>query len=165
VGIIGGAAVDKFGNVNTTAFWATPPGANPGPPKTRLPGSGGANDIACGCKRVVIMMTHEKKRFVERLDYITSPGYLFGADDREKYNFIGGGPVAIVTTLGVLRPHPVSKEFQLVSYHAFSSVDEVKANTGWDLKVAGDVGVTPVPTEGELKNLRAVDVTGMLKKQ
>jgi glutaconate CoA-transferase subunit B len=109
-------------------------------------------------------MTHEKKRFVEKLDYITSPGYLSGAGDREKYNFIGGGPVAVITTLGVMRPHPVSKEFQLVSYHASSCVDEVKANTGWDLKVAQDVCVTPAPTESELRNLRTVDVTGMLKK-
>ena len=100
----------------------------------RLPGSGGANDIASGCKRVVIMMAHEKKRFAEKIDYITSPGYLTGGNAREKYNSSGGGPVAIVTTLGVLRPDPVTKEFRARTYHAFSSIDEIKANTGWDLK-------------------------------
>lgn len=164
VGLIGGAAIDKFGNVNTTAFWADMKPVNPGPPKTRLPGSGGANDIASGCKRVLIMMTHEKKRFVEKLEYLTSPGYLTGGNARDEYNFVGGGPSAIITTLGIMRPDPVTKEFMISSYHSFSSIEAMKENTGWDLKIAPDVHVTPDPTESELKNLRIVDVTGMLKK-
>jgi glutaconate CoA-transferase, subunit B len=165
LGLIGAAQIDRFGNVNTTGFWTDPTSTHFGPPKTRLPGSGGANDIASGCKRVVIMMAHEKKRFAQRVDYITSPGYLTGGNARDKYSFIGGGPVAIITTLGVLRPDPVTKEFQLETYHAFSNIDEVKANTGWDLKISPKVGVTPEPTAKELETLRSVDVTGMLKKK
>ncbi len=165
LGIIGAAQIDKFGNVNTTGFWTDPRNTRFGPPKVRLPGSGGANDIASGVKRVVIMMAHEKKRFAEKVDYITSPGYITGGNDREKYNFIGGGPVAIITTLGILRPDPVTKEFQLDTYHPFSSIEEVKANTSWDLKVSPNVSVTPPPTERELEILRSVDVTGMLKKK
>ena len=164
VGLIGGAQIDKFGNVNTTGFWADPDSKHFGPPKTRLPGSGGANDIACGCKKVLIMMSHEKRRFADKIDYITSPGYLTGGNAREKYNFVGGGPAAIITTLGIMRPNPVTREFELASYHSFTTIDEVIANTGWALKVAANVTVTPDPTEAELKHLRAVDVTGMLRK-
>jgi len=164
LGIIGAAQVDKFGNVNTTGFWEDPTSPHFGPPKTRLTGSGGANDIACGCKRVVIMLAHEKKRFAEKVDYITSPGYLDGGNAREKYHFVGGGPVAIVTTLGILRPDPVTKEMLIDSYFPFSSVEEMKANTAWDLKVSPGVKVTPEPTAEELKVLRAVDVTNVLKR-
>ncbi len=165
LGIIGAAQVDKFGNVNTTGFWADPANPHFGPPKTRLNGSGGANDIACGCKRVVIMMAHDKKRFAEKIDYITTPGYLNGGTEREQYNFVGGGPVGIVTTLGILRPDPVTREFYLESYYPFSSIEEIKANTTWDLKISPTVTVTPEPTAEELKVLRSVDVTGMLKKK
>ena len=165
LGIIGAAQVDKFGNVNTTGFWAEPENPRFGPPKTRLNGSGGANDIGSGCKRVVIMMAHELKRFSKKVDYITTPGYLGGGNERDKYNFVGGGPVAIVTTLGILRPDPVTKEFMLDTYYPFSSVEEVKACTGWDLKISPTVSVAPEPTEGELKALRAVDATGMLKRK
>jgi len=111
------------------------------------------------------MMTHELKRFAAKVDYITTPGFLNGGNEREKYNFIGGGPVAIVTTLGILRPDPVTKEFMIDTYYPFSSIDEMKANTGWDLKVSPNVGITPEPTAGELEALRSVDVTGMLKKK
>jgi glutaconate CoA-transferase subunit B len=165
VGIIGGAAVDKFGNVNTTAFWHEKPGSNPPPPKLRLSGSGVANDIACGCKRFLIMMTHEKKRFPNKIDYISSPGYLNGGEDRKRHPFAGGGPAAIITTLGIMRPDPQTKEFMISSYHSFSSIEAMQENTGWELKVAPDVCVTPVPSQNELENLRAVDVTGFLKKQ
>lgn len=104
-------------------------------------------------------------RFVEKVDYITSPGYLTGGDARSKYNFYGDGPALIVTSLGMMRPDPVTKEFILTEYFAFSSVEEVKENTGWDLKVAPDVRVVPEPTEQELANLRAVDETGMLRRK
>lgn len=168
VGIIGAAQIDKYGNVNTTALW----GENP-PwktkrytfPKTRLNGSGGANDIAVGCKRYIIMAGHEKRRFAEKVDYISTPGYLNGANERERYNFLGGGPCAIITTLGILRPDPVTKEFCLDEYFPFSSVEEIKENTGWDLKVFPNVKPVPEPTPEELANLRAVDETGSLRKK
>jgi glutaconate CoA-transferase subunit B len=167
VGIIGAAQVDKFGNVNTTGIWDVPPwkAGRYVLPRIRLNGSGGATDIAVGCKRYLIMLAHEKKRFAERVDYISSPGYLTGGDAREKANFIGGGPSAIITTLGILRPNPLTKEFCLDAYFPFSSIEEIRENTGWDLKVSPDVRIVPEPTEEELKNLREVDETGSLRKK
>lgn len=165
VGIIGAAQVDKFGNVNTTGIWDSDIGEHYRLPKTRLTGAGGANDIACGAGRVVIMVTHEAKRFAEHVSYISSPGYLQGGQDRERFGFVGGGPSAIVTTLGILRPDPVSKEFFLDAYYAFSSVEEILAQTGWALKVSPKVQVVPEPSAEELAALRRVDVTGALRKQ
>ena len=166
VGIIGAAQIDKYGNVNTTGIWDVPP-LKVGKfvrPRIRLNGSGGANDIAVGCRRFIIMAAHEKKRFSEKVDYISSPGYLDGFDSREKYNFPGGGPSAIVTTLGILRPDPVSKEFYLDAYFPFTTIDEIKANTGWTLKLSPNVKTVPEPTGRELKILREVDETGSLRK-
>lgn len=165
VGIIGAAQVDKFGNVNTTGIWNGEIGDHFRPPKTRLTGAGGANDIASGAKRTVIMVSHEKKRFVDKVDYLTSPGYLEGGDSRERYGFVGQGPAAIVTTLGILRPHPETKEFWLDAYFPFSSIDEIKANTGWDLRVSNDAHMVPPPTPRELEVLREVDETGMLRRE
>jgi glutaconate CoA-transferase subunit B len=164
VGIIGAAQVDRFGNVNTTAIWSHPDRKHLEPPKTRLTGSGGANDIACGAKRVVIMATHEKKRFAERVDYISSPGYLDGGTARERYGFVGGGPCAIVTTLGILRPDPQSKEFLLDGWFAFSSPQEIREHTGWELRTAAHAALIAEPSEAELAALRKVDVTGMLRR-
>lgn len=164
VGIIGAAQVDKFGNVNTTGIWDGPLGDTYRPPRTRLTGAGGANDIACGAKRYLIMVSHEPKRFVERVDYVSSPGYLAGGTAREGHGFVGGGPSAIITTLGILRPDPVSKEFRLAAYFPFAGVAEILAATAWDLKVAPDVAMVPEPTAEELAALRRVDATGMLRR-
>lgn len=165
VGIIGAAQVDKFGNVNTTGIWENGIPANTfPPPKTRLNGSGGANDIACGCKRFIIMAAHEKKRFVERVDYISSPGFLNGKGARERFGFIGNGPSAIVTTLGILRPNPESCEFEISGWFSFSSPGEIRENTGWEICLAQNAGQIPDPTEREISVLRQVDVTGALRK-
>lgn len=165
VGIIGAAQVDRFGNVNTTGIWGEQIGGTYKPPKTRLTGAGGANDIACGAKRFVIMANHEKKRFVEQVDYISSPGYLTGGTARDQYHFVGGGPSAIVTTLGILRPDPVTKEFMLDGWFSFSGKEEILENTGWQLKVSPAAKVVDEPSESELVALRSVDVTGMLRKK
>lgn len=165
LGIIGAAQIDKFCNVNTTGFWENRGGNGFGTPKTRLNGSGGANDIACGCKRVVVMLAHEKKRFAEKVDYITTPGFLEGGNARDRYHFVGGGPVAVITTLGILRPDNATRELMLDSYFPFSSIEEMKANTDWDLKVSPNVTVVPEPTAEEIQVLRSVDTTGMLKKK
>jgi glutaconate CoA-transferase subunit B len=165
VGIIGAAQVDKFGNVNTTGIWNSPVGPGTGAPVTRLSGAGGANDIASSCGRFVIMATHEKKRFVERVDYVSSPGYLTGPGARQRCGLIGGGPSAIITTLGILRPNPDSLEFELDSYFEFSGVDEIRAATGWHLGVRPDVHAVPAPSEAELEALRRVDTTGMLRRK
>ena len=164
VGIVGAAQVDKFGNVNTTGIWDGEIGDHYRPPKARLPGAGGANDIACGAKRFVIMAAHERKRFVEKVTYLSSPGYLQGGGARGRFGYAGDGPSAIVTTLGILRPHSETKEFELDSWFAFSSVEEVGANTGWPLKVSPGVRMADEPTEGELAALREVDTTGALRK-
>jgi glutaconate CoA-transferase subunit B len=165
VGVIGAAQVDRFGNVNTTGIWGREIGESYAPPKTRLTGAGGANDIASGARRFVIMATHEKKRFVDKVEYISSPGYLDGGDARERHGFIGGGPSAIITTLGILRPHPQTKEFELAGWFAFSNIDEIRANTGWELKISPDAAPVPEPSEAELAALRKVDETGMLRKK
>jgi glutaconate CoA-transferase, subunit B len=165
VGIIGAAQIDKFGNVNTTAIWNGPIGPGSRAPKTRLPGAGGANDIASSCGRVVIMAAHEKKRFVEKVDYISSPGYIDGPGARQRYGLIGGGPSAIVTTLGILRPNPETLEFELDAWFEYSSPDEVVANTGWKLKVSPNAHVVTPPDDGELRILHEVDTTGMLRKK
>ena len=166
VGVIGAAQVDKFGNVNTTGIWDAGGeiGASYRLPKTRLNGAGGANDIACGAGRFIIMAAHEPKRFAEKVSYISSPGYLEGGTARARHGFPGGGPSAIVTTLGILRPHPESKEFQLDGWYAFSSPEEIRANTGWALKVAEGAAVVPEPSAKELVALRRVDETGALRK-
>jgi glutaconate CoA-transferase subunit B len=164
VGIIGAAQVDKYGNVNTTGIWDGEIGPVYRPPKTRLTGAGGANDIACGAARYVIMVAHERKRFVERVTYVSSPGHLEGGDSRARLGFVGGGPSAIVTTLGILRPDPVTKEFQLTGWYTFSSVDEIRAATGWNLTVVPDAVPILEPTEAELAALRKVDETGALRR-
>jgi glutaconate CoA-transferase subunit B len=167
--VIGAAQIDKYGNVNTTGIWTE--GTQPWKvgkytlPKVRLNGSGGANEIAVGAKQYLIMAAHEKKRFADKVDYISSPGYLSGGNEREKYGFPGSGPSAIITNLGILRPDPQTKEFYLDAYFSFSSVEEIIANTGWELKISPNVKAVPEPTQQELDNLRAVDVTGSLRKK
>ena len=165
VGIIGAAQVDKFGNVNTTGIWDGEIGPHYRPPKTRLTGAGGANDIACGAKRTLIMVSHEAKRFSEKVTYISSPGYLEGGNARDRFGFPGQGPAAIITTLGILRPNSITKEFQLDGWFSFSSIDEIKNNTGWDLKLSPTAQEIPDPTPSELAALRKVDETGALRKK
>jgi glutaconate CoA-transferase subunit B len=164
VGLIGAAQVDKFGNVNTTGIWANGLGDSFSPPSTRLTGAGGANDIASGAKRFVIMVGHEKKRFVDKVDYISSPGYLEGGQARDRYGFVGGGPSAIVTTLGILRPQAKTNEFVLSGWFSYTNFDEIRAHTGWNLQLAEDAHVVPEPSDSELAALRRVDETGMLRK-
>ncbi|MCG5501341.1 CoA-transferase subunit beta [Ectothiorhodospira lacustris] len=163
VGVIGAAQVDRFGNVNTTGIWGGRPRSHP--PQVRLSGSGGANDIACGAGRFVVMLQHERKRFVDRVDYISSPGYLSGGDAREGYGFPGQGPTAVVTSLGILRPHPESRELLLSEFFEFSDPEIIRQETGWDLQVSPDVQVTQPPTPHELEVLRRVDSTGMLRRR
>ena len=148
---IGGAQVDRYGNLNTSYIGGVEAIA------TRLPGSGGACDLACLAHRHIIVMAHEKRRFVPRVDYITSPGYGAGGDWRRMSGLPRGGPAAVITTLGLLRFDPQSKEMMLVSIHPGVAVDTVRENTGWPLKMAEDLSTTPVPTENELKILDRFD--------
>lgn len=153
LGFIGGAQIDRFGNLNTT--YVGPPGR-----ATRLPGSGGAADIACLARRYVVIMAHERRRFVERVDYVTSPGYGEGGDWRRRVGLAGGGPAAVITTLGVLRPDPISHELVLTSVHPGVTVEATRAQTGWPLRVAAQVTGTPVPGAEELAVIRRFDPQG-----
>lgn len=151
---IGGAQVDRFGNLNTTYI------GNIENPDTRLPGSGGACDLASLGKRHIIIMTHEKHRFVPRVDYITSPGYGDGAGWRTRVGLPRGGPSAVITTRGILRFDPDTCEMVLVSIHPGVTVEDVLANTGWPLRVAGKLSRTPAPQADELAMLQRFDPKG-----
>ena len=153
---IGGAQVDRFGNLNTSYIG----GVEPGKIETRLPGSGGACDLACLARRQIIIMAHEKRRFVSRVDYITSPGYGDGPGWREQVGLPRGGPSAVITTLGVLRFHAETREMVLASLHPGAIVEQVLENTGWPLAVTEGVTQTPEPTEEELSILRHFDPEG-----
>jgi glutaconate CoA-transferase subunit B len=154
LGFIGGAEIDRFGNLNTNYVgdWRRP--------RVRLPGSGGGSDIASLAKRFVVIMPQEKHRFRERVDFITSPGFGEGAGWRARVGLIGGGPSAVITTLAVFRFAPPTAEMVLASYHPGQSVDTVRAATGWDLRVAPDVRETPTPTAEEIAIVRACDPLG-----
>lgn len=154
VSFIGGAQIDRFGNLNTTYI------GDHSKPATRLPGSGGACDLASLAKRHIIIMNHEQRRFVQKVDYITSPGYGTGAGWREAVGLPRGGPAVVITTLGIFRFEAVTKEMTLVSTHPGVSIAEVRAQTGWLVNTAKNVNTTPEPTSGELKVLRKFDPEG-----
>ena len=155
LGFIGGAEVDRFGNLNTSYV------GDPGRPRVKLPGSGGGADIAILSRRWVTLMGHERRRLVERVAFVTSPGYGDGTPRwRQRHGLLGGGPVAIITTLAVLRFPDGGGEAYLASLHPGHAVDEVLENTGWDLQVADDVGETTPPSEAELAAIRRFDPDG-----
>src|SRR5437762_6127267 len=133
LGFIGGAEVDRFGNLNTSYV------GDPARPKVKLPGSGGGADIAILSRRWVTMVSHERRRLVERVSFITSPGHGDGTPGwRRRTGLLGGGPVAIITTLGVLRFSEGGGEAHLASVHPGHTVDDVRANAARDLRVADD---------------------------
>jgi glutaconate CoA-transferase subunit B len=155
LGFIGGAEVDRFGNLNTSYI------GDFRKPSVKLPGSGGGADIAILSRRWVTLMNHEKRRLVGRVAYITSPGHGDGSPNwRVRNGILGGGPAAIVTTLAVLRFPPEGGEAYLASVHPGHTVDEVRAATGWDLRVPEDVGETRRPTDAELAHIRRFDPDG-----
>jgi glutaconate CoA-transferase subunit B len=124
----------------------------------QLPGSGGGADIASLAHRLIVIMAHDKRRFRERVDFITSPGYGEGGDWRKRVGLVRGGPSVLITTLGVFRF--VAGEAVLVSYHPGSSVAQIVANTGWTLAVAKDVRETEPPSAAELRIIREYDPRG-----
>jgi glutaconate CoA-transferase subunit B len=153
LGFIGGAQVDRFGNLNTS--YVGPAGS-----ATRLPGSGGAGDIASLARRHVIIMTHERRRLVERVDYVTSPGHGEGGDWRRRVGLPGGGPAAVITTLALFRFDAVTREMVLASTHPGVTVDDVRTQTGWPLACATEVGVTEPPSAEALAVIRRFDPEG-----
>lgn len=154
LGFIGGAEVDRFGNLNTTYIGGREK------VQIRLPGSGGGSDIASLAKRFVIIMNHEKRRFIERVSYITSPGFGEGKDWRERNGLKGGGPCALITTKGILRFDSQTKEMTLDSIFPGVTVEEVLENTGWNLKCGPKINKTKPPTRSELRIIRKYDPNG-----
>ncbi|MCC7016029.1 MAG: CoA-transferase subunit beta [Rhodospirillales bacterium] len=150
IGFLGGAQIDHYGNINTSFI------GDPAKPKTRLPGTGGGNDIASLAK-IVVAMKHEKRRFVEKVDFITSPGFLSGGDSRAKAGLVAGGMHKIVTDLAILGVDPESKRLRVEALHPGVNADQVRENTGFDLEIAPDATVTDEPTEQELGVLRQLD--------
>jgi len=148
VGFLSAAQLDRFGNLNTTVI------GDYRRPTVRLPGSGGAPEIAASCREVFLMIRQSRRTFVEELDFVTSVGYATGGDTRERLGLRGRGPVLLVTDLGVLEPDPVTRELTLTRVHPGVEVGDVRAATGWDLAVADDLAGTEPPTDRELETLR-----------
>jgi len=147
VGFLGGAQIDRFGNINATVI------GDYQQPKVRLPGSGGSMEIAAWANRCYIMTPHQKRRFPEKVDFRTSAGFLNGRSEREAANLRGQGPQTVVTNLGLLEPDE-DGELTLTALHPNIEVEQVRENTGWDLKVAPQLQVTQPPGAQELKILR-----------
>ncbi len=148
VGFLGGAQVDRFGNLNTTVV---------GPyekPKVRLPGGGGAPEIATHCGEVYIIMAQTQRAFLQRLDFITSLGYGEGGDHRVRLGAKTKGPTCLLTDMCIFEPDPVSKEMTVVSIHPGVTREQIQANTGWQVRYADQVVTTPVPTSEELRVMR-----------
>jgi glutaconate CoA-transferase subunit B len=148
VGFLGAAQVDRMGNINTTVI------GDYQKPTVRLPGAGGAPEIATSCKRVIITLRHNPRALVEKVDFITSVGHGDGPDARRRLGLPGAGPQAIITDLGVLRFDPHTCEFVLASVHPGVEVDDVVRATGWSLRIAPSLVVTAPPTDEELAALR-----------
>ena len=148
MGFLGAAEVDQYGNINSTVI------GNYIKPQVRLPGSGGANDIASLAKRVVIIVPHQLRKFPERVQYITTPGHLDGVGARERAGLRGAGPVRVVTNLAVMGFDDETKRMKLRSLHPGVSLDQVRENTGFELLVTEPIEETPAPTPEQLKLLR-----------
>jgi glutaconate CoA-transferase subunit B len=155
VGFVGAAQIDEYGNINTTYIGSFEK------PTVRLPGSGGGNDIISSAKRIVVIMTQEKRKMVKKLDYLTSPGFLDGPGARERVGLTGGGPSLVVTNLCQMDFDPETKRIRLSTVHPSVSVQQVLDNSGFDLIVPEKVPTTELPTCEELTLLRAIDPNGI----
>ena len=150
IGFLGGAQIDKFANLNTTVV---------GPydkPKVRLPGGGGAPEIATSCGEIFIIMAQGKRSFVDKLDFITSLGHGEGGDHRTRLGLKNKGPTKLVTDLCILEPDAASKEMTVVSIHPGVTREKIQENTGWPVRFADRVAETPAPTLHEIEILRAL---------
>jgi glutaconate CoA-transferase, subunit B len=148
VGFLGAAQIDRFANINTTVI------GDYRRPTTRLPGAGGAPEIANCAGKVILALNQSSRAFVERVDFITSVGHLDGGDARKRLGLTGTGPVAVVTDLCVMEPHPVTKEMTVRSLHPGITRQKVEAATGWKIRFAEQVEQTRAPDSFELETLR-----------
>ena len=148
-GFLGGAQIDPYGNLNSTVI------GDHDHPKVRLPGSGGGNDVGSHCWQTIAIMRHDKRRFIEKVDFITTPGYLTGPNAREEAGLPPGtGPYRVVTTLAVMGYHPESKRMMLLATQPGVSIEEVLENTGFELLIADEIKENSPPLEEELHILR-----------
>jgi len=148
-GFLGGAQIDPYGNLNSTVI------GEYNHPKVRLPGSGGGNDVGSHCWQTIAIMRHDRRRFIEKIDFITTPGYLDGPGARERAGLPPGtGPYRVVSNLGVMGYHPETKRMFLLATQPGISIEEVQDNTGFDLATADEVIENPAPTRKELRLLR-----------
>jgi glutaconate CoA-transferase subunit B len=148
-GFLGGAQIDPYGNLNTTVI------GSHDRPRVRLPGSGGGNDVGSQCWRTIAILRHDRQRFVEKVDFITTPGYLIGPGSREAAGLPPGtGPYRVVTNLAILGYHPETKRMMLLATQPGVTVGQVIENTGFELRVADSIEQNPAPTEEELRILR-----------
>jgi glutaconate CoA-transferase subunit B len=145
VGFLGAAQIDKYGNINTTVI------GDHADPKVRLPGAGGAPEIAAAAGRVIVIVKQSPRTFVEKVDFVSSVGYGPTGQERDAP---GAGPTLVITDYGVLEPDPETHELTLTRLHQGVTVEAARAATGWDLKVADSIRVVPPPTDIELEELR-----------
>src|SRR6266542_4294546 len=147
---LGGAQIDAYGNLNSTLI-----GGTYQKPKVRLPGSGGANDLASLCWRILVAPNHDRRRFVEKLDFVTTPGYLSGPGAREAAGLPPGtGPYRVITDLAVLGYHEETKRMQVLSLHPGVPLERVREATGFSLECAEPLTSTATPSQEELCILR-----------
>jgi glutaconate CoA-transferase subunit B len=151
VGFLGAAQVDRYANINTTVI-----DRGPNRSEGRLPGAGGAPEIAASCGKVLMVLRHSRRNFVEILDFVTTVGHGSGPGDRKRLGLLGAGPVAVITDLGILRPDPSTAELVLTDVHPGVTIEQVREATGWELKIADVVSVTSPPEDAELAALRAL---------
>ncbi|UCE91490.1 MAG: CoA-transferase subunit beta [Methanobacteriota archaeon] len=155
VGFLGGAQIDRYGNINSTVI------GDYAKPKVRLPGSGGACDIASNVKRIIVITPHQKRRFVEKVDFLTSPGFVEGRERWKELKLQGGGPYAVITNLCTFKFDDRTGEMTVAALHEGVTMDQVRENTPWEVKVADDLQTTPPPTDEEVSALRALDPDGI----
>ena len=151
LGFLGAAQVDRYANLNSTVI------GNYQSPKVRLPGAGGAPEIAAQAKETLIIINHDRRKLVEKVDFITSAGYLDGGDSRERAGLKTGGPTAVITDLCVLRPEFQTRELVVTQLHPGVTRQTVAEATGWDVRFAEDLTQTQVPSDLELSTLRELE--------
>jgi len=150
IGFLGAAQMDRYGNINTTVV------GDYHKPRVRLPGGGGAPEIASSCREIFITLKQARRAMVEKVDFVTSMGHGRGGDDRARHGLTTKGPTLLVTDLAVWRPHPETKEFTVATLHPGATREQVQETCGWPVRFASDLGETPPPTVDELETLRAL---------
>lgn len=151
VGFLGAAQVDRYGNINTTLI------PRPGRPDLRLPGAGGAPEIAAHAGKVLITVRHSRRVFVDRLGFVTTVGYGAGPGDRDRLGLSGSGPSQVITDLGIMEPDPETCELTLTAVHPGVPVTAIIEATGWPLRISDHLTITAAPTTEELQVLRTLN--------